>query len=283
MQTRIEPRKYARYSFDSLSELGEYLVNAPRTWKNTDSTGPSYGNNWDLGVNYQDAVRMAREGWIEGASRVQDALKAFAPATPAPDTKTDIYGFRPHVPRFCAGAPDSMIRHCDAPIMGSGRVLTLVVPVTIQAFVQADCAANFGVAVAQYVNQLETAGTRVELIGCLASDWSYRDPKSFQVSHTWVVKRADQPIDLAVVAFSVGHPAMFRRLGFALNERSAAPNSTCHMYPRDACLSDLINPAPGTIILNGMRDANDHAPTAAKGLEYVTKQIDKAIEAQHGE
>lgn len=278
MQTRIEPGKFARYSFDSLSELGEYIARTPRTWTIDASEKNKSSEDWDLNAGYAASVEMARNGWLEGAEKIQEALKAFTPMTPQPDCKVDFYGFRPHVPRFCAGAPDNMIRHDYTPTMGCGRVLTLIVPVTIQCYVDARCASNFGVAVAQYVNQLETQGTRVELIGCLASDYEYQNPRSFQVSHTWTIKRADQPLDLAVVAFSIGHPAMFRRLGFALNERSEAKTSRCHMYPRDARMSDIINPPPGAVILNGMRDANTHAPTPEKALAYVEAQINKAME-----
>jgi hypothetical protein len=279
MQTRIEPGKSAKYSFDSLSELGEYILRTDRTWPSRESVDAHKNDQyWDLSAGYTACVKMARCGWNEGAAKVQDALKAFAPATPAPDTKTDIYGFRPHVPRFCAGAPDSMIRHTNSATMGSGRVLTLAVPVNALAAVNATSMANFGVAVAQYVNQLEMQGTRVELIGMIVSDVSGQ-----RCAHSWTVKRADQPLDLAVIAFTIGHPGMFRRLGFALRERSAVKYSPGYGNTVSATLSDLINPPPGTVILNGMADANSNAPTAAKALEYVSKQIEKTIEAQHGQ
>lgn len=276
MQTRIEPGKSARYSFGSLSELGEYINRTPRVWPYKSSVNHHPDRDWDLFAGYQASVDMARNGWVEGAERVQEALKEFAPATPQPDTKTDFYGFRPHVPRFCAGAPDNMIRHAPVADMGVGRVLTLAVPVNALGHVSAKGMSNFGVAVAQYVNQLEMTGMRVELIGMMVSDVSGQ-----RCAHSWVVKHADQPLDLAVVAFTIGHPAMFRRLGFALRERSACPPRADYGMTLAATLADLINPAPGTVILNGMANADTYAPTAAKALAYVSKQIEKAIEAQY--
>lgn len=276
MQTRVEPGVSARYYFNSLHELGEYIANTRPTWRgDTSRTNPPM-REWDLSAGYERAVKMARDGWIEGAEKMQKALKAFAPMTPAPELRTDFYGFRPHVARFCAGAPDSMIRHAPVADIGCGRVLTLAVPVNALAFVSAAAMSNFGVAVAQYVNQLETQGIRVELIGCTVSMVSGQ-----RCAHSWVVKRADQPLDLAVVAFSIGHPAMFRRLGFALRERCAIPEDQSYGKTTPAKLSDFINPVPGMVILNGMAEADSHAPTAAKALEYVSQQIDKAIEAQY--
>ena len=36
----------------------------------------------------------------------------------------------------------------------------------------------------------------------------------------WKVKRAEDPLNMSDVAFSLAHPAAFRRLGFAMMERS---------------------------------------------------------------
>lgn len=275
MQTRTDPQG-VRYSFDSLGELGEYIARTPRNWKQDSSVTHERAASWDLRAGYDACVDMARNGWLEGAQRVQEALKTFTPKTPQLDTKTDFYGFRPHVPRFCAGAPDNMIRHTRSDAtMGSGRVLTLAVPVNALAHVAAPPMANFGVAVAQYVNQMEADDVRVELIGMMVSQVSGK-----RCAHSWTIKRADQPMDLAVVAFAIGHPAMFRRLGFALRERSSLKEDWSYGSTVPAKVSDLINPPLGAIVLNGMAEADMHASTPERALAYVTRQIDKAIAAQ---
>lgn len=293
MQTRVDIRaKRALYHFDSLYELGQYVTDAPRRWRSNSSHDNPPETSWDLQAGYSGAIELARNGWIEGAQRVQEALKAFQAKTPEPDTRTDVYGFRPHVPRFCAGAPDSMIRHATVAETGAGRVLTLVVPVAMPSRVNATHAANFGIAVAQYVNQMETNGTRVELIASVSNAWEIDHSRdtldgtavgkagAWRTVHTWTIKGADQPLDLAVIAFAIGHPAMHRRLGFALLERCDAPESPFYAYPVHTVASDLINAPPGIVILNGMREADRHAKTPEKALEYVTKQIDAALQAQ---
>lgn len=279
MQTRIEPEKRTeRYHFDSLHELATWVQSTPRTWQGRSSEKEGRGYKWDLDAGYEGAVRMAKYGWNEGADKVQDALKVFAPATPKPDTKTDFYGFRPHVPRYCAGAPDSMIRHTRDAESGSGRVVTLIVPVNAMCMTNAQHMANFGVGVVQYVNQMETQGMRVEVIACCANLIN-----GWRSTFSWTVKRADQPLDLAVIAFAIGHPAMFRRIGFTLLERCKAPECCGYGQSADARLSDFINPAPGTIILNGMKDAHTNAKTPEAAFEYVSKQIEKAMEQQYAD
>jgi hypothetical protein len=266
----------SRYHFDSLRELQTYIDNtpkAPRWHRNNLSVAASTGAK-ALGATWEQATAMARDGWIEGAQRTQEALKAFPPATPQPDKRTDFYGHLPHVPRYCAGAPDSMIRNDDRR-SGGGKVLTLYVPVNAMWNTRAECMANFGLAVAQYINQLETDGRRVDLYGAICSQVG-----KYRVTHSWRIKSADQPLDLAVLAFSIGHPAMFRRLGFALRERLQEAYEDGYGHTQPLKLDDLINPPAGTVILNGMADADRYASTPEKGLEYVTAQIDRTLERE---
>lgn len=280
MQTRIEPGKCAKYHFDSIHEMSNWLTRTPAVWTRNHSSERDHGDrDWDLGVKYADALRMARDGWIEGAEAVQEALKAFPTKTPAPDTRTDVYGFRPHVPRFCAGAPDSMIRHTDVAETGAGKVLTIIVQVTMPAMTNATAAANYGVAVAQYINQMEMEGTRCEIIACQSLNQSYMAPHGVRVAFSCVVKNADQPLDLAVIAYTIGHPTVYRRLGFAALERSAAPESSTYLYPTGARVDDVINAPVGAVVLNGMSNIklNQLASTAEKALEYVSQEIETAL------
>lgn len=279
MLTDIQPKnKRARYWFDSLAELARYLEDAPRTWKANSSTSyPSYRDRWDLGAGYASARNLAEFGWIEGAQRTQEALKGLAPATPAPDSVTDFYGHRPHVARYCAGAPDSMIRHTPNPRDGYGRVIALMVQVNANASNDAKHMANYGVALAHYINQLESEGLRCEVIGVITSE-----VVKWRVSHCWRVKRADQPLDLAVMAFAIGHPAMFRRLGFALRERCAAPESSAYGQSVGARVEDCMNAPAGAIVLDGMTRASEIARTADNALKYIEAQIEKALDRPNG-
>ena len=259
-----------RYQFDSLFALGEYINDTPRTWANNQSRTSSM--HFNMNASYDDAVRYAREGWLEGAKLLETELQALPQATPYPTLRNDFYGHMPHVARYCAGAPDNMIRHAQVADKISGRVLTLYVPINALGGVSAKAMSNFGLAVAHYVNQLEMTGTRVELYAVQCSLVS-----GYRTTHTWRVKSAEQPLDLAVIAFTIGHPAMFRRLGFALRERCDAPQDIAYGKTVALTLDDLIYPAPGAFILNGMRNADTLAYSKATALAYVGEQIDRAM------
>ena len=271
MQERIDrSARTCRYHFDNLPELGRYAETAPRTWGRycTMSTDPN-PRSWDLGAGYDGAVRMAKEGWLEGAAKTQEALKLLPLRSPAAKREINHYGHMPHMGRYVAGAIKHMVH--KRPVEGRKSVLTLIVPVNAVAHVEAAHMANFGLAVTHYIAQLERAGTRVELLGAIHSI-----SDGWTITHTWLIKHASQPLDLAVTAFTIGHPAMFRRLGFALRERCAAPSNSS--YGRSIALTQesVINCPPGAIILNGMKDASTVARTPEAAVEYVTKYIDEA-------
>lgn len=276
MRTDIDRTK-ALYSFDSLREVFDYIETAPRTWRQRGSETSRATISWDLGTGFAGAMKYARNGWIEGAQRAQKALQSFTPKSPAPDQRIDFYGHMPHVPRFCAGAPDNMIRHDTPPTLGGGRVITLYAAINANAWQKAPYMANYGIGVAQYINQLENDGLRVELHACVAQAPMSGAMK--RVAHSVCVKRADQPLDLAVVAFAIGHPAMFRRLWFALVERSAGPDEAGYYYPERVREADIIDFPKHGYILNGMLDANSQAPTPERALENVEREIKRAIDA----
>jgi len=273
MQERFKG-KTEQYFFNTLAELARWIENTPATWRAKSSASANYGNSWDLGVGYGKAWTMARNGWNEGAQRAQAALKAFAPLTPSPDERTDFYGHRPHVARFCAGAPDSMIRHEPCADNGSGKVLTLVVNISVDCSQRAANVANYGLGIAQYVNQLESDGIQCEVIAACVQSISGK-----RVCFSWRVKGAEQPLDLANLSFAIGHPAMFRRICFALIERCKARECSVYGYPETVKASDVINAPIGTVALNGINDANTNAATPQAALDHIARHIETALEA----
>lgn len=270
----VTDNRMSKYQFDSLAELSRWISGTRPTWRYRSSVTQEATSGWDLSAGYDGALRMAHVGWIEGAQRAWDNLNQLNPKEPAPALRTDFYGHMPHVPRFCAGAPDSMIRHHHTPTVGNGCVLTLYVPVSANCSQKAQYMSNFGIGLAHYVEQLERDGMRVELYACMTLD-RYHDKR---LSIAWLVKNADQPVDLAVLAFSIGHPAAFRRLGFAVIERSDVPQVITYGHATNAKLSDFIDPPSGAYILNGLLNANANAVTPKAASEYIAEQIERALD-----
>lgn len=266
-------RGVVRYRHDSLEAVAHYIAATPRRWRSESSKGRTgeYGKYaWTLGASYDDALKLARDGWQEGAKRMATGLVRLPAIDSVPDYVFDVAGYLPDVGRYCAGMPDNMLRYPDEE-MGSKPVLTLAVNVCANWTTNADYMANFGLAVARYVDELEASGYRVELLaGTVTTDGT-------RVVNVWTVKRAADAMNLASVAFSIGHPAAFRRLGFALLERSAVPQMPGYGVAVDLKLSDIIDATAGCIVLNGMKDANSIARTPEDALAFIGKQIDAVL------
>lgn len=275
MRSKITATK-SQYRFNSLAQYARWLRDTAAVWKYTNSREHKGEQDWDFATGYEKCEALARDGWLEGAQKAQDALKAFSPTSPAPDTKTDFYGHRPHVARYCSGAPDSMIRYDRDAQNGSGRVMSLLVPISVNYMTQAEYFANFGVGVAQYVNQMEAQGYRVEVHAGMA-----QESKGHRMTCTVQIKSADQPLDLAVMAFAIGHPAMFRRLGFAMIERSVQPQSPGYGMPCDMKAQDMLDAPLGLIVLNGATSSNHLATTPQRALKYIEGCIEAAMQEQY--
>ena len=275
MRSKVTAKR-SQYRFDSLPQYSRWLRDTAPIWTYTNSREHEGEQDWDFATGYTKCEALARDGWLEGAQKAQEALKTFSPTSPLPDVKTDFYGHRPHVARYCSGAPDSMIRYDREAQGGSGRVISLLVPISVNWMTRADRFANFGVGVAQYVNQMETQGYRVEVHAGMA-----QEARGHRMTCTVQIKSADQPLDLAVMAFAIGHPAMFRRLGFAMIERSALPETASYGMPEDMNAADMLDAPNGLIVLNGATNSNEVARTPQAALKYISECIEAAIEAQY--
>lgn len=260
-----------KYTFESLRDFATWLDNAPRTWRLSSSTlldAEHSKHSWALGCDYPQAVKYAANGWLEGAQRPQRALARIAPRQPAKRLRNDYSGFRPHVPRYCAGAPNCMVSKGNT--SGSKPVLHIYVSISTSWRTDAECMANYCIAIAQYVRQLELAGTRCAVYMVSALLYHYAR-QSFQIN----VKGADQPLDLSVLAFAIGHPAMLRRLIFAAIERGEAKEQMGYGTPMDVVHSDLTGAPSNVAILNGMKNVNSTSTTPEKAIEAVSREIER--------
>jgi hypothetical protein len=281
----------ARYWFDSLPELQRWLEETPPTWGQSSSLTTRPSRDWDLSLGWQGALRLAREGDTEGAAAIRAMLADYAATLPARDALPSdahaVAGYHVDVPHYLTGQPDCMIAPAPMPETGRGKVVTIVASINATADIDAGPMRRYGMALARKVYDLEAAGARVEVIGCFVSSVS-----GARVSVAWRVKAADRDLDLPALAFAIGHPAMFRRIGFACRERLPARDVKEDMgygYSKPARLSDLAldgspqAPAYPVAILNGMNRADVLAPDIATAIKTVGESVDAALSLAYGD
>jgi hypothetical protein len=155
---------------------------------------------------------------------------------------------------------------------GGKPVITLAVQINARSDVSAQCMSNYGLAIARYVDEMEAAGYSVEVIAAMCTTI-----KGDRLVQGWTVKNAGEPMNLPDMAFSIGHPAAFRRLGFALRERSEARPCSSYGQPGTLAATDFDFPV---IALTGMPSADSHSRTPESALENLKRVLDDAIAAQ---
>lgn len=180
------------------------------------------------GAAFPDALRMAREGYPEGARRLRHAVGAMAAIREArrPQARWGPSGSAVDIGRYLSGEPDSMIDTVRA-ARPSPMVRIGVERVVSGATSTRDIEAT-GASVLFVVDALRTAGVPAEIwatftVGQLPGG------SSGEVLSTRVrVQDAGRPIDLERLAFWMMHPAALRRIAFGLWEHE--PESVRRAY-----------------------------------------------------
>lgn len=270
-------------AFESLRELEHFIETTPRVWRNDSSRSNRATNDWDLGVGLHGARALARSGWEDGVRQVAAAAN-FVPERTREKLMLDMAGFVPDVPRYCAGEPAHMLRKGKA--RAKLPVITLVVNTAASSGVPAHTLARYGGALVSAIDVLERSGVRVEVVAMISA--AHRD--NYKSVLSWIVKRAEETPNLADIAFSIAHPAMFRRLGFALIERTPRAaetegygyvgygvNTTANLPLCDSTAL-IMPPMPDTL----PRDPEQALQTVLASVRTAAKRQDIALEINHG-
>lgn len=225
-------KSVARLHFDSMADFAAVVPEH-------DPEGDRHcGHAWERGSNMvsfsltktmTEALKLAREGWEEGAERARPLLEKIKTARPVRKTlsRWDVAGAVPSVPRYLAGNP----MHMKTQAMSASNrqpVLTIVSNWSTPAVVNAKVFEASAVAAAAICDRLEDAGFRVEIIAGRRCASEVGGEKG-HIAETFArIKAAEDSLDLARLAFGLGHPSALRRLSFAI----------CSMHPamRDATI-----------------------------------------------
>lgn len=272
----IERHDYKRWrvQFDSLADMVSWIERTPRNWRQNASRTNTAEDNWDLGVGYGGALRLARDGWPEGVRTILSHINDL-PNKARPERVYDIAGDFADAPRAAAGDPFSMVRRGSA--HRQRPVMTIGVNTIASGGTRADVLAKFGAALVAVIDRLENKGVRVELYG-FAGYEKLRGKRSY--AHiAWQVKGAGDSLDLSAVAFGIGHPAVMRRLSFAVLERSDADMDTrgygiCGQQTRDG----YVDIAEGALLIEGVGTTHWHgqSKSMADMIKLAEQQINEA-------
>lgn len=269
-----------RLRCDSLPDLERWLEATPPQWniRNSEKRHPEEG--WDLCAGWDGTLAMAKRGWSEGAALVrQIALTVMARPSSEREAKWgyDVAGDFPDVGRFMSGRPDNMRRRRST--HGRAPIITICVNQSVSGGTRATAFRNFGAALLAMIDQIEHTGRRVELFTGFAGIMR----GGHLVTALTRVKGADEPVDLGALAFGTAHPAFFRRLGFAILERTP---SSFESMGYGSCgdwvdHTDLIGGPESALYIDGLGHGNnERCATIGGAVALAMEQINRAAAKQ---
>ncbi|MEE9293995.1 MAG: hypothetical protein V3W34_03385 [Phycisphaerae bacterium] len=179
------------------------------------ATGEDFRPDW-RGGTYDEA--QTRRVWPEGLAKLS-SINLDGAKLPTVKARRRVRRWGEDGDEFSRDRFDSGYLDCwetrkrettDAPASG---VIRLTVERSANRTSAADSLIWSGVAAAKLVDELESAGYRVELDVLVSiAKLNGRDYFSVDVIH---VKRADEPLNMAAVLFAIAHPLFFRYHIFA--------------------------------------------------------------------
>lgn len=171
-----------------------------------------YGITGTLGCSWEEAMRLVLEGWQEGVDLMHDGLQTLIGVN-APGInrwRNDVAGEQPDIYRTLSGDPRDMKRRNFS--KGNRPIVHIVVNTAMQAMATDVQTRNYGIAILGLIDFLESRGRRVELdrLGVVTGSFNGRSMQG------WKVKTAEEPADLAAIAFALAHPASHRKLVWSM-------------------------------------------------------------------
>ena len=221
-----DPRGVLVHTFESVGAAVDNALLGPQSGTPTQTYGPGVGYashdergtySWDFGTDWNETVRLAREGWPEGRENVE-ALAATIRESIANTSMgsferaqvlSSVAGSMVNVPAFIAGVPEAMFTW--EPVEIDSPIVHVVIESSTSAVISAEFYSTRGSAVCALIDLLESSGRRCEvtLVDSIWADGVYcADIRT-------TLKRPGDPLLIDSLAMAIAHPAYFRRIGFA--------------------------------------------------------------------
>ena len=257
---------YSKFA-DSLSELADEAA------KCSDSVNGASQDSDDnfAGCNFQEAIRLCKEGWPEGMREAQRLLDEFNRIMPPEPTHKQLTyqvsgGAFVDVGRYCSFDPECFgtYQTNDKP----KSPLTIVVNCCYSGGISTEAIMRGGVAICAAIDVLESRGYDVELLAAIQSNDDLR----------YVVRLKDQgePLNIDKLVFSLAHAAFLRRIGFALMEGTPAQYRQKHGYykMRGYGRVHTWRPEDAELVFDGthLRDA-ERWKTTQDSVDWVVKTL----------
>lgn len=216
--------------FDNIGELMNFIENTPLNegfrWKTlASSESSSYMTKWTGTHDFEEAKKLLKDGWKDMAEKLEKKLSLATKnqvTKTSPRPKYAVAGYQACVPRYLQGVPESMIYSKRVPV--KQKVITINKQVNYLADVSADKIIEESVKALTIVAKLEAQGYRVNLNAVTCSKDPWGSTPYTEITRT-CIKKANERLSIAKMAFPLVNPSMLRRIIFRYREVN--PESSC--------------------------------------------------------
>ena len=206
--------------YDSLAEFAAFADRYASEYIRT--RGSSFS-----GATLTEALRMARDGWPEGAAKACDMARRLGVVAGGRvlhhEPTMAVEGGELDIGAYVQGVPECWIDTVPEYRPASGGIVRITINMAVSAGVGHAAMIARGTAIAGLVSALEVAGRSAEVVAqipgggrgspgtTIGGDYGHTADVLAEVT----VKRAGEVLNLSELTYSVAHPSMYRVLGFS--------------------------------------------------------------------
>jgi hypothetical protein len=204
-------------AIEPLYSWQEFLEASQRPPSISYGSGRNSQSSW-AGATFQEAQQLGADGWYVdlpdtdvtvGHLRERAGLSRTVTAL---EPTWDVTGSEVDVGVYLSGVPECMVDAVPRTTSVRGRVVTFLVPATYSSSTPHHYITNRGLALAALCSAIIEVGHSVEIWSGYAANLAHTG----RFSAVARVIAAGEPLDIGRLCFATAHPAMLRRLWFAV-------------------------------------------------------------------
>lgn len=201
--------------FNNLSEFINYIETQPTNmlftgYRKASQEENDYRTKWTLTKSWDEAIKLAKYGWIDGAKNLNENFK-FKTRKTQPDFELkqmlDVSGYQAIVPLYLQGSPLNMVN--KKATLTKQKIITINKVMSYSSGISTEDIVKNSSKCLAIINSIERKGYRVNLNMLISTG---------KVCVKIRLKSANERLNVAKLAFPMIHPAMFRRLFFRFIE-----------------------------------------------------------------
>ncbi len=231
---------------------------------------------WSGTSNFDEACQLALRGWPEGREHAERYLIAIESIigmkTFMPTPEFSVHGGGVDVGRFMGSDPECMVSRKPEERDAPSRIVTIVFNAAISGSESPEVLIQKGAVACAMIDKIESLGLRVECHVTAGSIGQTKDGAR-KIELSYLLKKAEEPLELDRIIFALAHPAAFRRLMFSLYEHAGVWEFDRHGYGRP-CATSL----KGDIIIREICTYGSTPEDAVKWIAEQLKQVGIEIE-----